>query len=328
MAAAGVGTLGIADPDRVELSNLHRQIVHTFDTLGLPKTVSAAETLGALNPALHVALHPEGLVPSNAAELVRRYDVVVDGADNFATRYLAGDATVLASRPLVHGSVLQGAGQVATFLSGQGCYRCVYPETPDPASVPTCGEAGVMGATCGVVGSWMASEVLAVILGQRRTSRLTLLDLGEGSARTLGVRRDDACPVCGVSPRIRDIDPARYVRSCDAPSPMTPHPLEVSVEEVARQRAANPAAVLLDVREPSELAICQMGATHHIPLGQLGERWHELPADRPILVHCHHGGRSLRATHFLRSKGLSAVSNVQGGIEAWSCQIDPSVPRY
>ena len=329
LAAAGVGTLGIADPDTVELSNLHRQVLHSFDSLGLPKTVSAAEALGAINPALRVALHPEGLTPSNALDLMARYDLVVDGADNFATRFLASDAAVLSRRPLVHGSLLRATGQVGLFLPGRGCYRCLYPEQPDASSAPTCGEAGVLGATCGVVGSWMASEVVAVLLRRRDRSRLTLLDLEAGAARTVAVVADPSCPCCGRSPSITGIDAGTYAPSCASPSAMNPEtPLEVTVETTRDLLRSEPGVVLLDVREPDEVAVCRMGATHHIPLGQLGERWGELPKDRRILVHCHHGGRSLRATHFLRSKGLGAVSNVAGGIEAWSCRIDPSVPRY
>ena len=329
LAAAGVGTIGIADPDKVELSNLHRQVLHSFDTLGLPKTVSAAEALGALNPALRVALHPEGLTAANALGLVRRHDLVIDGADNFATRFLVSDACVLAGRPLVHGSLLRGSGQVGVFLPGRGCYRCLYPEQPEGSSAPTCGEAGVLGATCGVIGSWMASEAIALLLGRRERSRLTLVDLAAGAARTLDVPADPACPCCGESPAITDIDPETYAPSCAAPSPMSEEiPLEVTVEATRDLMTSDPGLVLLDVREADEVAICRMGATHHIPLGQLGERWEELPKDRRILVHCHHGGRSLRATRFLRSKGLGAVSNVAGGIEAWACRIDPRVARY
>lgn len=332
LAAAGVGIMGLADPDRVTLSNLHRQVLHSFDTLGLPKTVSAAEALSALNPGLRVALYPEGLTPANAEELVRRYDVIVDGADNFSTRFLVSDAAVLAGKPLVHGSILQDAGQVGVFLPKQGCYRCLYPQMPDSASVPTCAEAGVLGATCGVVGAWMASEVIAIILGQRQHSRLTLVNLDAGSARTLAITPEPACLTCSSQATLRRIDPAQYAPSC-APSAPAPFmsatlPLEVSVEELVRLRSTTPQAILLDVREASEVAFCQMGATHHIPLGQLGERWAELPKDLPILIHCHHGGRSMKATQFLRAKGLAAVSNVAGGIEAWSCRIDPKVPRY
>jgi len=327
LAAAGVGVIGLADPDSVELSNLHRQILHGAESLGTPKVISAAETLGALNPETRVVLHGEGLVTSNALSLASAYDLVVDGADNFATRYLAADACVLAGKPLVHGSILGAAGQVGVFAPGGGCYRCLYPAMPDPASVPTCGEAGVLGATCGVIGSWMASEALALLLGRRESSSLILVDVAEGGSRRLGVVPDPACPCCGRSPTVRTIDPAAYAASCGTMNPED-CPLEITVEETRELLAGGSAVVLLDVREDDELAICRMGATHHIPLGQLGERWQELARGARILVHCHHGGRSLRATQFLRSKGLAAVSNVKGGIDAWSRRVDPSVPRY
>jgi len=331
LAAAGVGTLGIADPDSVELSNLHRQILHTSDSIGMPKTVSAAETLAPLNPALRIVLHPEGLQPANAAELVARYDIVVDGADNFGTRYLAADACVLARKPLVHGSVLRGSGQVGVFLPGAGCYRCLYPVMPDPATVPTCGDAGVLGATCGVIGSWMAAEAVAVILGRRAASRLILVDVDAGAARTLGMVADETCPCCGREPSIRGIDPARYSAAACArqtqPS-MSEQPMEITVTEAKRLLDQPNPPLLVDVRESDELAICRIDGSLHIPLGQLPGRIREIPSDRPVLVLCHHGGRSLRATQFLRAHGLSAVSNVKGGIEAWARQIDPGLPRY
>ena len=327
LAAAGVGVIGLADPDAVELSNLHRQILHGAESLGTPKVISAAETLGALNPEVRVVLHGEGLAPSNALSLVSAYDLVVDGADNFATRYLAADACALAGKPLVHGSILGSSGQVGIFVPGGGCYRCLYPAMPDPASVPTCGEAGVLGATCGVVGSWMASEALAVLLGRRESSGLVLIEVAEGEARRLAIAPDPACPCCGRAPTIRGIDPAAYEAGCGTMNPEA-CPMEITVEETRELLGRGAGVVLLDVREDEELAICRMGATHHIPLGQLGERWQELARDARILVHCHHGGRSLRATRFLRSKGLSAVSNVKGGIDAWSLRVDPAVPRY
>lgn len=329
LAAAGVGTLGIADPDRVELSNLHRQVLHRASTLGMPKTVSAAETLAELNPALEIVLHPEGFVPGNALELAGRYDVIVDGADNFGTRFLAADAAVLACRPLVHGSVLRAEGQVGIFMPGAGCYRCLYPQMPDPASVPTCGEAGVLGATCGVLGSWMASEAVAVILGRREGSRLILVDAEAGSAKPVGLARDAGCPCCGQAPSIRGIDASRYAAPCPVVlSAMSEHPIEITVEEASRLLAQPAPPVLIDVREADELAICRIPGSMHIPLAELPERLAEIPAGRPLLIHCHHGGRSLRATQFLRARGRGDVSNVKGGIDAWSRQVDPSVPRY
>ena len=330
LAAAGVGFLGIADPDKVEISNLHRQILHGFDTLGLPKTISAAEALAEVNPGLKVALHPEGFTAANAAELVARYDLVVDGTDNFATRFLAADACVLGRKPLVHGSVLRDEGQVGVFLPGGGCYRCVYPVMPDAASVPTCAEAGVFGATCGVVGSWMASEVIAVLLGRRSASRLQVIDLEAGTARVLGLVADPACPVCGATPSILSLDSARYTPVCAVPAPvsMSDHPLEITVAEASRLLASAQPPLLLDVREPSEHALCRIAGSRLIPMNSIPGRLAELPMDVPILVHCHHGGRSLKVTQFLRAKGYARVSNVKGGIEAWSLQVDPQVPRY
>jgi adenylyltransferase/sulfurtransferase len=333
LAAAGVGLLGVADPDKVELSNLHRQVLHGFDTLGLPKTISAA--LSELNPGLQVVLHPEGFTVDNAAELVARYDLVVDGTDNFATRFLAADACVLAAKPLVHGSVIRSEGQVGVFLPKAGCYRCVYPVMPDAASVPTCAEAGVWGATCGVVGSWMASEVLAVLLGRRTQSRLQVIDVEAGSARLVRLTADPACPACGAHPSIRALEKATYQPTTCATSPttmspttMSEHPLEVSIEEAARLLASAQPPVLIDVREPGEHATCCIAGAKLIPMATVPERLAEIPQDVPVLIHCHHGGRSLRVTQFLRAKGFTKVSNVQGGIDAWSLKIDPKVRRY
>jgi len=330
LAAAGVGLIGIADPDKVEVSNLHRQIIHGFDTLGLPKTVSAAESLGEINPGLKVALHPEGFTVENAAELVSRYDVVIDGTDNFATRFLAADACVLGRRPLVHGSVLRGTGQVGVFLPGAGCYRCLYPVIPDAASVPTCADAGVFGATCGVIGSWMASEAIAVLLGRRRQSRLCVVDVEAGSSRPLAIVPDPACPCCGQSATIRTLEKSAYAPAvCAPPSPvMSATPLEISVEEASRLLAGPNPPVLLDVREPDEYAVCRIEGSRLIPMNTVPTRLAEIPADAWVLVQCHHGGRSMRVTQFLRSKGFARVTNLQGGIDAWSLKVDPKVRRY
>lgn len=327
LAAAGVGVIGIADPDKVETSNLHRQVLHGFDTLGLPKTISAAEALSEINPGLELPLHPEGLTADNALTLLRRYDLVVDGSDNFSTRFLAADACVLARRPLVHGSVLRAEGQVGTFLPGAGCYRCVYPDMPDPSQVPTCSEAGVLGATCGIVGSWMASEALAVLLGTRKASRLLQIDAERGLTRSLALSPDSACPVCSARPRIASILPENYRFSCPT-TLMNEHPLEISVREASVALASSCPPLLIDVREPDEHALCRIAGARLIPMGQIPERLGELPQDQPLLIHCHHGGRSLRVTQFLRAKGYKAVSNVKGGIDAWSREVDASVPRY
>ena len=329
LAAAGIGVIGIADPDKVEISNLHRQIIHGFDTLGLPKTISAAEALGEINPGLKVALHPEGFTVENAADLVARYDVVVDGTDNFATRFLAADACVLGGRPLVHGSVLRDAGQVGVFLAKTGCYRCLYPVIPDASSVPTCADAGVFGATCGVIGSWMASEVIAVLLGKRPTSRLLVVDVAAGTSRLIALSADPACPCCGSSPTIRSLEKSAYApASCSNPTPMSETPLEVTVEEAQRLLSDPNPPLLIDVREMDEYAVCRIEGARFIPMNTVPMRLAEIPQDVPVLVQCHHGGRSMKVTHFLRSKGYTRVSNVKGGIDAWSLKVDPKVPRY
>ena len=330
LAAAGVGVMGIADPDKVELSNLHRQIIHGFDTQGLPKTISAAEALAEINPGLKIILHPEGLTAKNALELAERYDVVLDGADNFSTRYMAADACVLAKKPLVHGSVLRSEGQVGVFLPQAGCYRCVYPQMPNGSDVPTCAEGGVMGATCGVIGSWMASEAVAIILGQRTQSRLMVVDVAAGTSRVMQLDVAAECPACGVHPEIHSIEPAKYISGDCALSnhSMTDTPLEVSIEETARLLSSNKPPVLIDVREPKEWEICRIPSAKLIPMGEVAERLSEIPQNVPVLIHCHHGGRSLRVTQFLRSKGYNMVSNVQGGIDAWSLKINKTVARY
>jgi adenylyltransferase/sulfurtransferase len=329
LAAAGVGLIGIADPDKVEISNLHRQIVHGFDTLGLPKTISAAEALGEINPGLKVALHPEGFTVENAADLVARYDVVVDGTDNFATRFLAADACVLGGRPLIHGSVLREAGQVGVFLPQAGCYRCLYPTIPDASSVPTCADAGVFGATCGVIGSWMASEVIAVLLAKRTASRLLVIDVAAGAARPIALSADPACPCCGAAPAIRSLEKSAYAPvSCPSPEPMSETPLEVTVEEARLLLSGANPPLLIDVREMDEYAVCRIEGSRLIPMNTVPSRLAEIPQDVPVLVQCHHGGRSMKVTQFLRSKGYAHVSNVKGGIDAWSLKVDPKVPRY
>lgn len=329
LAAAGVGLIGIADPDKVEISNLHRQVVHGFDTLGLPKTISAAEALGEINPGLKVALHPEGFTVENAADLVARYDLVVDGTDNFATRFLAADACVLGARPLVHGSVLRETGQVGVFLPGSGCYRCLYPVMPDAASVPTCTEAGVFGATCGVIGSWMASEVISVLLGKRKASRLLVVDVEAGTSRLLALSADPACPCCGAVPVIRSLEKAAYApTACKESSSMSETPLEITVEEAQRLLAGPNPPLIIDVRETDEYAICRIEGSRLIPMNTVPARLAEIPQDVPVLVQCHHGGRSMKVTQFLRAKGYARVTNLKGGIDAWSLKVDPSVPRY
>ena len=339
LAAAGVGTLGLADFDRVEEHNLQRQILHDTPAIGRPKVESAAQRLAALNPHVHLRQHGDGVTPANAVALFAGYDLVVDGADNFPARYLSNDAACLARRPLVYGSIFKFEGQVTVFDPAQGapCYRCLFPEPPPPGSVPNCGEAGVFGALCGVIGSLQALEAIKCLLGigQSLRGRLLVCDGLTQQFRLLNIQRDPACPLCGREPRIRQIDAAAYDFSCVAPAAEgaghAPEdaPLEITVEEAHRLLAAPVGrALLLDVREPYEVQICRIEGSEHIPLRAVAGRLDTLPRDRRILVLCHQGSRSRHVTELLRARGFPAVSNVQGGIAAWAERIDPSLRRY
>ncbi len=335
LAAAGIGTIGLADFDQVEAHNLQRQILHDTASVGTPKVASGARRLAAMNPQVRLELHADGVTPVNAVALLSRYDVIVDGSDNFATRYLVNDAAFFAQRPVVHGSIFKFEGQVSVFdaRGGGPCYRCLFPEPPPPGSVPNCGEVGVFGALCGVIGSLQAMEVIKLLLGlgQPLRGRLLMVDALTQVSRLLEIARDPACPLCGDQPRIKAVDPAAYPTPCSpappppAPSPGDGLPLDITVDDASRLAAA---AFLLDVREPYEVAICRIGGSEHIPMRQVPERLDDLPRDRPILVLCHHGERSRHVTAFLRRQGFAAARNIAGGIAAWADRIDPSLRRY
>ncbi len=339
LAAAGVGTLGIADFDRVEAHNLQRQLLHDDSGIGRPKVSSAAARLRATNPHITVLEHPERITAANALALFASYDVIVDGTDNFPTRYLASDGAVLTRRPLVFGSVFKFEGQVAVFAPHLGgpCHRCLFPTPPPAGTVPNCGEAGVLGALCGVIGAMQALEVVKLIasFGEPLVGRLLAYDALAQTTRTLALPRDPACAVCGSAPTIRELRAENYDFTCAtapaASATMNPAdcPLEISVEETKRLLDTQPAAVvLIDVREPHELSICRIAAAEHISMRQIPEHLATLPRDKHLLIHCHHGGRSLRVTEFLRAKGFSTVSNVAGGIAAWADRIEPEMARY
>jgi sulfur-carrier protein adenylyltransferase/sulfurtransferase len=336
LAAAGVGTLGIADFDRVENHNLQRQLLHDDSTVGELKVTSAARRLRSTNPFITVIEHPEGVTVANALTLFAAYDIIIDGTDNFSTRYLNNDAAALTRRPLVYGSIYRFEGQVSVFDPAQGgpCYRCLFPEPPAAGTVPNCGEAGVLGALCGVIGSLQALEAVKLVtgIGEPLRGRLLTYDALGQNFSTLKIPRDPACRLCGAAPAITTLDPARYDFSC-APAPllMTPDsvPLELTVEE--SHRLLNTAASdthLIDVREPYEFEICAIPGAEPIPMRQIPEHLGDLPRGKHLLIHCHHGGRSLRVTEYLRAQGFPRVSNVAGGIEAWAEQIDPTLRRY
>ncbi len=335
LAAAGVGTLGIADFDRVEPHNLHRQLLHGDATLGHAKVTSAAARLKEVNPHVHIVAHPEGVTAENALTLFQAYDVIVDGTDNFNARYLNNDAAFFARRPLVYGSVFKFEGQVTVFdpSAGGPCYRCLFPEPPAAGSVPNCGEAGVIGALCGVIGSIQALEVIKIITGtgEPLRGRWLLHDALSADFRTLQLAPNPACPLCGNQPSLRHLGATASPVCATVPKAVAtvPCPLEVSVAEAKRLLDEQPTATLLiDVREPYELDICRVNAATPIPMGEIPSQTANLPRDRHLLILCHIGGRSMRVTQYLRAQGFGTVSNVAGGIAAWADEIDPSLARY
>ncbi len=334
LAAAGVGTIGIADFDRVEPHNLQRQLLHDDTSVGEPKVDSAARRLRATNPFVRVVCHGEGVTAANATELFASYDVIVDGTDNFAARYLNNDAAFFAHKPLVYGSVFKFEGQVAVFDSAQGgpCYRCLFPEPPAPGSVPGCGEAGVLGALCGVIGSMQALEAIKLVtgIGEPLRGRLLTYDALAQSFQPINLARDPHCPLCGAAPTIRTVAlSSSSSASCIPTMSESEYPLEISVTEAKRLLDESPCGVLLvDVREPYEVEIASIKGAELIPMRQIPEHKHTLPRDEHLLILCHHGARSLRVTEYLRAQGYPAVSNIAGGIMAWAEQIDPALPRY
>ena len=335
LAAAGVGTLGVVDFDTVEASNLQRQVVHGTGAVGRSKLSSLVARLRDLNPYVKVEPHEFRLDRTNALELVRRYDVIADGTDNFATRYLVNDACVLAGKPNVYGSILRFEGQASVFDATRGpCYRCVFPQPPPPGVVPSCAEAGVLGVLPGVIGSIQATETIKLLLGTGDTliGRLLLYDALDMSFRELRLRKDANCPICGENPTIHElIDYEIFCGSALTESEREhglTEPIEMSVREFADRRARGEDMLLVDVREGFELRLAEFPGAVHIPMAQVPERMEELPDDRLIVLACHKGTRSLRVLEFLKEQGYSKLRNLAGGIDAWSREVDRSVPRY
>ena len=330
LAAAGVGTIGLVDDDRVALSNLHRQLLHGTKDVGRPKTESARDRLEAANPEVAVRLHPCRFESSNAEEILRDYDLIVDGTDNFATRYLSNDVAVFARKPNVYGSIFRFDGQTTVFAPHLGgpCYRCLFPEPPPPGAVPSCAEAGVLGVLPGIVGTLQATEALKLILGigESLIGRLIHFDALKMRFREFNLRRDPDCPVCGETPTITA--PIDYEMFCHGSPDPTAAVRQVDVHQLQKRMASGQPFTLLDVREPFEVEMARIEGASLIPLGQLPTRYGELDRTREIFVFCHSGVRSERAAEFLRSAGFSKVANVAGGIDAWSEEIDPNVPRY
>jgi adenylyltransferase/sulfurtransferase len=328
LAAAGVGTLGIVDFDDVDLSNLQRQILHGTKDIGRGKLESARDRLHDINPQIETELHKCRFSSENASQLVAKYDVVVDGSDNFPTRYLSNDVCVFAHKPNVYGSVFRFEGQTTVFaphLSGP-CYRCLFPEPPPPDSVPNCAQAGVLGVLPGIIGMLQAIETLKLILGigEPLVGRLLHFDALKVKFRELNLRRDPQCPVCGENPTI--FSPIDYEQFCGA-SDEAAIP-EMSPHELKRRMDAGEPFELIDVREPFEYEIARIDGATLIPLGEITDRLDELSDEQPIVVHCHSGKRSAQAVGLLQQHGFTKVYNLEGGIDAWSDQIDPNVPKY
>jgi len=331
LAAAGVGTLGIADLDRVEEHNLQRQLLHDTASIGAAKVTSAAHRLHAVNPHIRIVEHPDGITSANAASIFAGYDVIVDGTDNFSARYVNNDAAFFAKKPLVFGSVFKFEGQVSVFDPAHGgpCYRCLFPEAPAAGSVPGCGEAGVLGALCGVIGSLQALEAIKLIagFGEPLVGRLLTYDALTQRFESFALARDPLCPLCGDAPTIRAV--AAAVQKISVAVPEENYPLELSVTEAKRRLDAAPdRTLLIDVREPWETQICRIDRAKFIPMRQVSEQLAALPTDRHLLILCHHGSRSRNVTAFLRAHGFAAVTNIAGGIAAWADEIDPALPRY
>ena len=346
LAAAGVGRIGIVDPDVVDESNLQRQVLHGTASLGVAKVESARDRLADINPNVEVTPIREPFTGATAMAVAADYDMIIDGTDNFPTRYLSNDVAVLLGKPNIYGSIFRFEGQVSVFWAERGpCYRCLFPEPPPPGVVPSCAEGGVLGILPGVIGTLQATEALKVLtgIGEPLVGRLLLYDALAMRFRELKIPKDPGCPVCGTSPTITA--PVDYEAFCGVPAFDTGNTTpsadghtkstedktmavpEVSVEELAKMRESGEPITLIDVREPNEYEVANLGGTL-IPLGELENRTGEVPRDGRVIVHCKLGGRSARAVEYLQSQGYTNVENLAGGITAWSERVDPSVPKY
>jgi sulfur-carrier protein adenylyltransferase/sulfurtransferase len=331
LAAAGVGTLGLVDGDVVDVSNLQRQVLHGTRDVGRPKLESARDRLQDLNPYIHVVLHREWLTSANAMQVIADYDIVVDGTDNFATRYLVNDACVLLGKANVHGSVFQFDGQASVFATPDApCYRCLFPEPPPPGSVPNCAEGGVFGVLPGLIGSIQANEVIKLItgIGVTLAGRLLMIDAAALQFRTVQLQRDPECPACGTRTLTQLID---YDEFCGTPALGAAHTTtnvpEITPRELAERLARGDDFDLIDVREPNEVAVSSIAGARFIPLATLAAHLASLDSTRAVVVMCRSGMRSAKAAHQLRAAGFTRVHSLSGGILRWIDEIDPTLPR-
>ena len=332
LAAAGVGTLGVIDFDVVDESNLQRQIIHGQSDVGRPKAESARDAITEINPYVQVRLHTERLDSSNAFDIFAGYDLIVDGTDNFATRYLVNDACVLLGKPYVWGSIYRFDGQASVFWAEYGpCYRCLYPEPPPPGMVPSCAEGGVLGVLCASIGSIQATEAVKVLIGtgEPLVGRLLVYDALEMSYRDIKVRKDPECPICGKNPTITELQD--YEAFCGVISDEAMRAAQgstLTASELAEMRSRGEKFVLVDVREPAEFEIVRIPDSVLIPKGELPSRMSELPLDQPVILYCKSGVRSAESLAVLKAAGFSTAKHVQGGVTAWSLQVDRSLPVY
>lgn len=331
LAAAGIGTLGIVDFDVVDNSNLQRQVLFTTEDIGKPKVERAAARIKALNPFINVRTFNTKLTSANALEIFREFDIIADGTDNFATRYLVNDACVLSGKLNVYASIFRFEGQASIFADPSGpCYRCLYPEPPPPGLVPSCAEGGVLGILPGLLGLIQSTEVIKTILGSKDTlvGRLLLVDAMAMKFRELKLAKDPDCPVCGAHPTVKAlIDYEQFCGVRGEEKVVTQTVPEIQPEELKRRLDAGENLFVLDVREPFEYQIANLGAKL-IPLGELPQRTGELDPNREIVAHCKGGVRSAKAVEILRQAGFKNVSSLAGGILAWSDKVDPKVPKY
>lgn len=341
LAAAGVGTLGLVDFDAVELTNLQRQLLHGTRDLGRPKVNSARDRLADVNPHIHVETHETRLTSANAMELLGAYSVIVDGSDNFQTRYLVNDACVLLGKPYVYGSIIRFEGQASVFAAADGpCYRCLFREPPPPGTVPTCAEGGVLGVLPGLVGTIQATETLKLLLGagESLVRRLLLVDALRMRFREIALRRDPECPACGTRELRALID---YDAFCGVKHPVSltgsaahgPHehgsaPDELTPRELARRMEHGDDLEIVDVREPYEWAIARIEGARLVPMGELDGALATFPRHRDVVLYCHHGIRSAAAAETLRRAGIPRAITLVGGIDRWSVEVDPAVRRY
>jgi molybdopterin/thiamine biosynthesis adenylyltransferase/rhodanese-related sulfurtransferase/molybdopterin converting factor small subunit len=334
LAAAGVGTIGLVDFDVVDFSNLQRQILHSTPDVGKPKLQSAKEKLNALNPEVEIRTHEVALSSKNALELFAPYDVIVDGTDNFPTRYLVNDACVLLGKPNAYGSIFRFEGQASVFATKDGpCYRCLYPEPPPPGLVPSCAEGGVLGVLPGMIGLVQATEAVKLIMGigEPLIGRFLIYDALKMRFRELKLRKDPDCPVCGTHPTVTAL--IDYEQFCGI-MPSAPEPVavnnatEITSVELKQRLDRGETVRIVDVREPNEYQINRIAGSELIPLGDVPKRYNELDPDEEIVVHCKMGGRSAKAADFLRSVGFKRVLNLKGGILDWIDKVDPTQPKY